>query len=454
MNISLTNNDALSGVLKLEIEKSDYADLVDKNLHKLRQQANMPGFRKGMVPLGIVRKLYGKQVMAEEINKILAEKVTAYLRDNDVKILGDPLPNESEQKKIDFEVDENFDFYFDLAFSPDVDIELTKADELVWYQMLIEEEPVNQQVEAYRRNFGSFSKEDKVEADDRVKGILVELEDGTPKAEGIFIEDAVLMPRFMKGKMEQKKFLSAKLNGKFVFNPYKAYKGEEAELTSLLRIEKEKVKEMKSDFSFEIKEIERFTPAELNQELFTRVFGSDDIKDEAAFREKIKETLSEQLQTTCEIKFIQDVFAFLLAKAREVVFADDILKRWLLLTNKEMTQEQVEAEYPKVVEELKYQLIKDKLIKTHDIQVTKEDIDSLGRRIVKDQFARYGMLTVSDELLTPHVEDMMKNEKTVNSLINRVIEDKVALIAREQATVVTKEVTPEELARITKEKEQ
>ena len=453
MNVSLQNNGAVSGVLKVDIEKNDYAEQLSKNLQKLRQQVNMPGFRKGMVPIGIVKKLYGKQAMAEEVNKLVSEKLFSYIRENNIKVLGEPIPNETEQKEINFDTDENFEFCFDIALSPEIDIKLTKKDKLTLYHITIDDEAIDKQIDSYRRNYGEYDKADEVEGEDLVKGTIVELEDGAPKSAGIFIEDAVLMPSYMKGKMEQKKFLGAKLESKIVFNPYKAYKGAEAELASFLRISKDEVKDMKSDFSFEIKEITRHKSAELNQEFFDRIFGPDVVKSETEFREKIKEYLAEQFEPQCEYKFMNDVRVMLTHKAGDVTFAEDILKRWLLMSDEKATKEAVDNDYPKVVEDLKYHLAKEKLVKENDIKVEKEEIEEFGKRVAKAQFAQYGMLSAPDDVLDNYVKDMMKKQETVNNIVDRVIDEKLSVLMKNITTVKEEEITFEEFGKIMEEKD-
>ena len=453
MNVSLKNNDAVSGILKVDIEKSDYTEQLNKNLSKLRQKVNMPGFRKGMVPIGIVNKLYGKQAMAEEVNKLVSEKLFSYIRENDIKILGEPIPSEKEQKDINFDTDEDFEFCFDIALAPEIGVKLTKKDKLDFYQIKVDDELIDKQVDSYCKNYGSYDKVDKVEEDDMVKGTVVELENGEPKPAGIFIEDAVLMPSYMKGKTEQKKFVGAMIEKKIVFNPNKAYKGAEAEIASFLKIGKDEVKDMKSDFSFEIKEITRHKSAELNQELFDRVFGSDAVKDEAGFRDKIKESLAEQFAPEGEYKFIGDMRELLISKAGDVSFADDILKRWLLISNEKTTKEAVDNDYPKVVEDLKYHLMKEKLVKDNDIKVENEDVEALAKRMAKAQFAQYGMLSVPDDALNSYVEDMMKKQETVNHFVSRVIDDKLSAFMKDKITINEKEVTFEEFGNILDEKE-
>ena len=451
MNVSLKKNDAASGILKVDIEKNDYAEQLNKNLHKLRQKVNMPGFRKGMVPMGMINKLYGKQAMAEEVNKLVSEKIFSFIRENELKILGEPIPNETEQKEINFDIDEDFEFCFDIALAPDIDIKLTKNDKLSFFRIKVDDEMVNKQVDTYCKNFGSYDNPEKVEEEDLVKGTIVEQEDGAPKIDGIFVEEAVLMPLYMKGKVEQKKFIGANQGDKIVFNPYKAFKGAEAELSSFLNIPKEEVKKMKSDFTFEIKEITRHKGAELNQELFERVFGPDVVKDEAEFREKIKEGLLEQFAPECEYKFLNDIRNMLISKADNVVFADEILKRWLLVSNEKTTKEAVENDYPKVVEDLKYHLIKEKIVKNNDIKVETVDVEAYAKRVARSQFMQYGLMSVPDEALDNYAKDMMKKQETVNNLVDRVIEEKLSDLIKNIISIDDKEVTAEELSKILNE---
>jgi trigger factor len=447
MSVFLKNDDAVSGIIKVEIEKNDYAALVDKNLHELRQRVNLPGFRKGMVPLGIVKKLYGKQTLAEEVNKLVLKKLFSYIQEQDLKLLGKPIPNKTEQKTIDFDTDENFEFCFDVAVSPDIDIKLTKRDKLNYYQVKVDDELIEKQVNSFLKHYGSYEEADKIEEKDLVKGIVAELEDGKPKAGGIFLEDAVLMPLYMKDKTEQEKFIGAQSNSKIVFNPYKAYEGAEAEIASFLEIDKDKVKDMKSDFTFEIKEITRYKPAELNQTLYDRMFGPDVVKDEVVFRDKIKDCLAEQFAPGSDYKFMQDIRALLLKKAGNVAFADDILKDWLLSNNK-TTKERVDSDYLQMVENLTYHIAIEKIIKDNDIKAEQEDLDTLAKHVAQAQFAQYGILSVPDDVLENWVKDMLSKQETVDDLVDRVIDKKISAWIKNKVTVTVQEVTSEEFSKI------
>ena len=444
MNISLINNDAVSGVVKLEIEKKDYAELVDKKLRQYRQKANVPGFRTGMVPLGLIKKMYGKPVMAEEINKLVSEGVYKFIQENELQILGEPLPNQTEQQEIDFDVQEDFDFYFDLAFAPVIQFKLNKRDRLNRYAIIVDEEMIHKQIESYRQHLGSYDQMEEVAEEDLVKGIATELEDGKPKEGGIVVEEAILMPKFIKEKQEQDKFVGAKLNTTVVFNPHKAFDGVAAEMASFLKVNKDVTESITADFQFEIKEITRYKAAELNREFFEKVFEGSSIETEEEFKEKIKASLTDQLQPQCEYKFMQDVHKLLIKKAGDVKFADDVLKRWLLVSNKKTTPEQVEEDYPKVMEDLIYHLTKSRIIKENELKVEDADVEELAKNAVRAQFAQYGMLSVPDNLLEKYTNEMLQKEESLQGLVDRALDDKLAKWVSEQVKVETKAVTLEE----------
>lgn len=448
MNVSLKNIGAVSGVVKLEIEKADYAEQVEKSLRSFRQKANVPGFRKGMVPMGMVKKMYGKQALMEEINKVVSEKLYNYIVENKLNILGEPLPSETEQKPIDFDTQENFEFCFDVALAPEINVELSKEDKLTVYKVAIDDDAVNKQVESYAANLGSYDSADDVEEKDMVKGTVIELENGAPKEGGVVVDGAVLMPLYMKDADEKAKFIGAKKETSVVFNPYKAYEGNESELSSFLKIDKEVAHDMTSDFSFEIKEITRHKNAEINQELFDKVFGEGVVKSEDEFRAKIKEILSEQFVPQTNYKFLKDARDVLVKKAGELKFADTMLKRWLLVANKKNTPEKLEEEYPHIIEDLKYQLIKENLVKDNNLKVEDADLEAFAGRVAKAQFAQYGMLSVPDDVVSRYAKDMLKDKNTAHNIIDRAVEEKLADWLKEQVTLEVKEVSVEEFNKL------
>lgn len=448
MNVSLKNIDAVSGIVKLEIVKADYAEQVEKSLRNFRQKANVPGFRKGMVPMGMVKKMYGKHVLVEEVNKLVSENLFSYIRENKLNILGEPMPNESEQKPINFDTQEDFEFCFDVALAPEINIALSKSDKLPYYEVAIDDEMLNQQIDAYTANFGTYDKADEVEEKDMVKGTVAELENGSPKEGGIVVEEAVLMPAYMKDEAEKAKFVGAKVNSVVVFNPNKAYEGAEAEIASFLKVDKEAVAGITGDFSFEITEITRHQKAEMNQELFDKVFGEGVVTSEEEFKNKIKDALTDQFTPQSDYKFLLDAREVLVQKAGEMKFADDMLKRWLVAANENTTAEKVEEDFPKMIEDLKYQLIKENLVKSNNLKVEDEDIEAFAKRVAQAQFAQYGMLSVPEDVLANYAKDMLKNKQTLQNIIDRAVEEKLAAWLKEQVELDVKEVSTEEFGKL------
>lgn len=450
MNISLKNNDAVSGIVKLEIGKADYAEQVDKSLRNFRQKANVPGFRKGMVPMGMVKKMYGKHLLVEEVNKLISDKLFGYIRENKLNILGEPMPNQTEQKEINFETQEDFEFCFDVAFAPEIKIELSKEDKVPYYQVAIDDEMLNKQVDAYRANFGSYDKTEVVEEKDLVKGTIAELENGSPKEGGIVVEDAVLMPSYLKGEAEKAKFMGANVNTVVVFNPSQAYEGEgaDAEIASLLKIEKEAVAALTSDFSFEIKEITRHKDAEMNQELFDKVFGEGVVSSEEEFKNTIKDALLEQFNPQSDFKFLTDARDLLVERVGELTFADDLLKRWLVAANEKNTPETIDQDYPQIIADLTYHLIKENIVKENGLKVEDADIESFAKRVAKAQFAQYGMLSVPEDVLANYAKDMLKNKQTLQNIIDRAVEEKLAVWLKDQVELEVNEVSADEFGKL------
>jgi trigger factor len=327
-------------------------------------------------------------------------------------------------------------------------LKFNKRDKLTWHEIIVEDTMIDAQIESYRRNFGTYDKADEITEEDLVKGTVTELEEGKPKEGGIVVEEAILMPKYIKGKREQSKFIGSTLGKTIVFNPKKAYKGTEAEIASFLKVDKEAAKDITADFQFEIKEITRYKDAELNKELFDKVFGQDTVETEEAFREKIKASLADTYYQQSEYLFAIDVNILLIKKAGDVKLADPILKRWLLATNAENTPEKVEEDYPKIVNDLVLHLTKQQVAKNNDLKVEDADLEDMAKKITKAQFAQYGMMTVPDDLLDHYAKDMLKKEETLQNIMDRAREEKIVALIKEQVKLETKQVTQEEFSKL------
>jgi trigger factor len=449
MNISLINNDTTSGIVRVIIEKNDYEAQVKKQLIQYRQKAHIPGFRAGMAPMGMIKKLYGKYATAEEVNNCVVNNLSKYLEENNIKYLVDPLPSETEQKPIDFDTQDEFEFCFDIAFAPQFNIKLNKQDKVPYYKINVDDTMLQTQIDAYRKNFGSYDPVEEIGEADLVNGILSELdENNAPKADGILLTEATLMPQYLTGKKEQSKFIGAKLNDVIVFNPYKAFKGAADKIATLLKIDKELVPEVKNNFRFEVKEITRYKEAELNQELFDKMFGADTVRSEEDFKEIVRLKLGNQLKSESEYKFQMDLQDLLFKKAGDITVAEDILKRWMLTTKKEYTPEKVNESFPEVIAELKFRLIKEEIVRSGNLKIEDADIESMARQIAVEQLAQYGVYSADDEWVESYANGMMKQEDSLNSIAERAQQDKLVEWVKQQIEIETIEVSYEEFTKL------
>lgn len=445
MNVSLQNIDKVSAELTVKLEKADYQAQVDKSLKSLRQKAQMPGFRKGMVPISLVKKMYGKSVIAEEVNKVLQEAIYGYIRENKINILGEPLPNEEKQQAIDFDAMDAFEFVFDIALAPEFKAEVNAKDKVDYYTIEASEEMIENQVKMYTQRTGKYEQVDAYREGDMLKGLLAQLDDeGNTKEAGIQVEGAVLMPSYMKSDEQKAIFADAKVNDVLVFNPNVAYDGHAAELGSLLKIDKEIAKDVKSNFSYQVEEVTRFVPGELTQEVFDQAFGEGVVKTEEEFRAKIKQEIEGRFTADSDYKFLIDVRKLLTDKIGKLEFPDALLKRIMLMNNEEKGEEFVAENYDKSIEELTWHLIKEQLVEANDIKVEQDDVLKMAKETTKAQFAQYGMLSVPDDLLDNYAQEMLKKKETVNNLVNRAVEAKLAAALKSQVKLENKTVSIEE----------
>lgn len=427
MNISFENPDKLNGVMTLTIEKEDYQADVEKQLKDYRKKANVPGFRPGQVPMGMIKRQYGTAVKMDVVNRLLGEKLYGYIRENKIQMLGEPLPSD-KQVMVDPEKDETMTFIFDIAVAPELNATLTADDTVDYYTIDVDDKLVDQQVEMFQSRTGHYDKVEEYDAaqNDMLKGDLRELDaDGNAKEDGIVVESAVLMPEYIKVEEQKNLFNGAKLGSVITFNPRKAYPESDVEVSSLLKIEKEKVADMTSDFTFLVTEISRFAKAEVNQELFDQVFGKDEVKDEAAFRQKIADGIKTQLTTDTDYKFLLDVRAYLEGKVGELQFPDALLKRIMLNNNKDKGEKFVEENYEASIKELKWHLIKEQLVAANNIKVDDADVKNIAKETARIQFAQYGMANVPEEYLEQYADNMLKERKNIDSLVDRAIDVKL-----------------------------
>ena len=420
MEFTFKNSDATSAILSVKIQEADYASLVEKQLKTIRQKANIPGFRPGMVPMGLVKKQYGTAVKAEEINKLLQTKIFEYIKENKVDMLGEPLPIEEQQASIDMVNDKEFTFDFEIALAPKFDATLTADDKLAYYRIQPTDEMIDSQVQAYAQRCGEYKQVDSYEDKDMLKGSLVEAAE-----EGINVREAVMMPAYMKNDEQKALFAGAKVGDVITFNPTTAFDGSEAELASLLKIEKSEVAAHAGEFTFTISEITRFVASELNQNVFDAAFGKDTVKSEEEFRAKISEQFAERFAVDSDYKLLLDTRSYLMERVGKLEFPEALLRRIMEMNKAEGAESISEEDFQKSITELSWHLIKEQLAKKFEIKIDDNDVLAVAKAATRDQFMQYGMGNVPEDLLENYATGMLKQEKTREALINRAVDIKL-----------------------------
>ena len=451
MNITFEAPDKINGLMTITLESADYQPEVDKTLKDYRKRANIPGFRPGQAPMGMIKRQFGTSVKVDAVNKILGEKLYDYVRENKIQMLGEPLPSE-QQEALDFESDKPMTFKFDIAVAPEFEAKLSGKDKIDYYNITVDDKMIDQQVEMYQSRAGQYEKVEQFDAEQRdmLKGDLREVgKDG-----GIEVSDAVLMPQYIKVEDQKKLFDGCKLGDIITWNPRKAYPESDVEVSSLLKIQKEDVKDHEGDFTFQITEISRFVKAELNQALFDQTFGEGTVKGEKEFREKIAAIISQQFKADADYKFLLDVRAHMEKKVGKLEFPEAILKRAMKNNNKDRkdVEEFVEKNFEASIKELGWHLIKEQLVAAQGIQIDDNDLKQVAKEAARAQFAQYGMSNVPDEYLDNYAQEMLKKRENADGLVDRAVDVKLTAALKNVVKLNEKDITLEDFQKMLQEK--
>ena len=448
MNITFEAPDKINGLMTITLEKEDYQKEVEKTLKDYRKRANVPGFRPGQTPIGLIKRQYGTAVKVDVVNKMLGEKLYEYVRENKIQMLGEPLASE-QQETLDFEnEDAPLTFKFDIAVAPEFKAELTGKDKIDYYNITVDDKLIDQQVEMYQSRSGNYEKVEAYDAEQRdmLKGDLREI-DGS-----IEVADAVLMPQYIKVDDQKKLFDGCKLGDIITWNPRKAYPESDVEVSSLLKIEKDQVAEHTGDFTFQITEISRFVKAEVNQALFDQAFGEGAVKDEKEFRQKISDMIAQQFKADSDYKFLLDVRAHMEKKVGKLEFPEAILKRVMLNNNKDRkdAEEFVDKNFEASIKELGWHLIKEQLVAAQGIKVEDDDLKNVAKEAARAQFAQYGMSNVPDEYLDNYAQEMLKKRENIDGLVDRAVDVKLTAALKSLVKLNEKDITLDEFQKLLK----
>lgn len=439
MNITKTQNDDLNAVIKIQLSKEDYASRVENVLKDYQKKVVIDGFRKGKTPMGIVRKIYGRAILLEEINKVLGDALNNYIKENDLHILGEPLPSESEQKELNLD-DENFEFAYDIALSPEVNVKLSKREKVPYYVIKVDDEMIDKQIEGMCKNSGEMIPVEEVEGSEYLKGEIIELdEEGKAKDNGVRNEDASFSLMYVKDEETAAAFKGAKKGQEVKFNAVKAFPNK-TDFANMLGVSKEIAENVNPQFCFVINEIKRYVDAEVNQELFDKVYGKDTVKSVEEFRQKVKSDIENQLKGHTEYRFTIDAREKLLKKNEDVALPEAFLKRWILAVNKEMKAEEVEKDFEGYRDEFKWQVLKTALIQEFGLKIEQEDLKAVAREVAAAQLQQYGLYGLTNEQLDGFAVKLLEDEKQRQHLYERAVDNKVFTAVKENVKLEEEEI--------------
>lgn len=447
MKVSFENPDKINGLLTLTVEEADYKEEVEKTLKDYRKRANIPGFRPGQVPMGLIKRQMGTAVKVDAINKVLSDNLQKYVADNKIAMLGQPLAHEGTEA-VDLEKEAPYTFQFDIAVAPEFEAKISGRDKVDYYDIKVDDNLIDQQVEMFASRAGHYDKGDVYDPEQRdmLKGDLRELDENGNTLDGGLTKDSVsLMPQYIKEEDQKKLFDGAKPGDIITWNPRKAYPESDTEISSMLGIDKEEVANHTGDFSYQVTEIQRFVKAEVNAELWEGIYGKDaGITDENGFREAIANGLKGQLEGDADYKFLLDVREHMEKKIGKLEYPDELLKRVMLQNNQDKGQEFVDKNYELSIKELTWHLIKEQLAEAQGIKVEDADVMNAAKETARIQFAQYGMSNIPEEYIENYAKDMLKKRENVDSLVERALDLKLTASLKEIVKLNHKEVSIDE----------
>ncbi|MDZ7738332.1 MAG: trigger factor [Bacteroidales bacterium] len=449
MNITKENTGEMNAVLKVVVVKDDYQEKVDEVLKDHKKKANLKGFRPGKVPFGLIKKMYGTSVQLEEINKVVSEGLNKYITDEKLDILGDPLPVADENDNIDLETQDDFVFSFEIGLAPEFEVKLSGKNKVPYYEIKIDKKLRNDFLDSYRRRFGKYEETDTVAEDDMVRGDIVKLSDEGEPIEETRKHDSALSVKVIKDEDVKKAFIGSKAGDTVDFDIRKSFPNEH-EIAGLLQTEHENVADVKGMYSFHIKTVSSFAMAEVNQELFDQVYGEGTVSTKDEFMSRLDDEIKENLAKESEYKLSLDTRNMVIEKT-DFDLPEEFLKKWLVRTNKDITEEQVEKDFDSFLRDLRWQLIRNKLAKENEIKVEEQDLVNEAKEFTRMQFQQYGIFNAEDSQLEQYAREILKKEDDYRRIADKLIDDKVIASIKEQVKIDTKKVSTDEFNKMIKE---
>jgi len=440
MNITRENIDALNTVLHVKVEKKDYEEKVNEVLRDTRKKARVDGFRPGKVPMGLIRKLYYTPILVDEVNKLVSESLFHYLKENEIRILGEPLPSRDRGNKADFQRDEEFEFAFDLGLAPEIQLEITGKDKIPYYHIKLDKKQVEEYKASLLQNYGEFKPVGKAGKDELIKGTLVQVDSHGNEAEnGIRAENVSLSLEMIKDEGERLLFSGTGSGDEVVFDVKKAFPSD-AELASLLKIDRSLVPALDGTFKCVIGEVLKYEPAKADQALYDKLYGEGTVTTEEEFIRRIKEEMERNYGGESEYRFTLDAREYLIKKAK-IQLPGEFLKRWMVETNENLTEEKINEDFNKYEDEFRWQLIKEHLLRKYEIKVTEEEALQTAKKIALNQYMQYGISNVPDDYLENYARQMLEKSEESGRIYEQRAEEKLMGLVKSTAKLDEKEIS-------------
>lgn len=437
--------DEINGTIKIDLERSDYADKVEQVLRDYRKKADMPGFRKGHVPMGMIRKLYGTGVLVNEVNQKLSEEIEKYINDNALRVLGSPLPEENQSIELDVNKMGDLSFSYKIGLAPEIDFTASDKLKFTEYKIVIDDELINKYSEDIRRRYGKFSEVDKAGEKDMLGGEFVEYLNGEPVAGGIRNKSTIAL-EFLDNKNVQAQLVGITAGESVLLDPREVSKGED-DLMKMLNINAAQAGQISHQFNFTVEAIYHAEPAELDQEFFDKLYGKDKVTSVDGFRQKIREELQKQFGEYEDVLLYRLIKEELIKKVNPKL-PDEFLKEFLLKSNEEVTEDQLAIEYPKYAEGVRWNLIEEKIVNDNGLQIQQEELIHYVKEQMRKQFAMYGQPEVSDDLLESTTRNILANKEEGKRLFEELYFQKMMGFFRATFKLKEKEVSYDDFVKL------
>jgi len=446
MEIVKENIDELNAILKVKIAKEDYYESYEKALKNVRKQIQMPGFRPGQVPASIVKKKYGISILGEELDKVLNAALFDYIKDNELDVLGQPIPKADANAQADWKNPSDFEFSYEIGIAPAFEVKLTKKDKFTYNKVKVDAELVDKQVEDFAKRHGALATVDKSIDKDMIMASFKELDENDKVLEGGFTHSSTVAIEFTEDEKAKKKLIGLVANDVLIIDPKTISRGA-ADLAAMLNISKDAAEKFDKNVELTVTEVKRMEPTNVDQELINKIYGEGTVDGVDAFRSKIEEEMSSMFKKDSDLLFKKD-FANKLIKKLDLTLPDTFLKKWIGVSNAEVTAEQVEAEYDQYAESLKWQLIENKIIKENDLKVSNDEAIEYTKELLGSQYTQYGLMIPEEEEFNNMAASVLKDEKERKKIYDALYDQKVMTYLKDAVKIEEKELSFDDFVKV------